>query len=195
MTYGYRLNIEDIYLDAADRNWEQANSEMTDVRDQDPASAETIIYRAPDTDKGLKSAVQAVVGWAICLEAFVNLAWAQSVAKQMPSSRLNEIAMKQLSTPEKIKEILRNGKVNLDDKSWLVDIKVLFELRNRLVHYKETIEYIGFSFAPPYLKHFEENRMRSYRGALREAVLAVGAIVTVRTDFIHGSFRVVHLEG
>lgn len=103
--------------------------------------------------------------------------------------------MKQLNTPEKIKEILRNAQVHLDDKHWLADIRALFGLRNYLVHYKETIEYIGFAFAPPYLRYFEENRMKAYRSALRDAVLAIGAVVTVRTDFIHGSFKVVHLEG
>lgn len=196
MTYGYRLNIEDIYLEAADSYWAQAKSEMKDVKELDLVTKNVhVSFRAPDTDLGMKSAIQAVVGWAICLEAFVNHAWSQSIAKQMPSSKLNEIAMKQLNTYEKTKEILRNAKIGLDDKPWLADLKSLFELRNYLVHYKEEEEFIGYSFAPHYLKLFEENRMKSYRSALREVVLAIGGVVVVRTDFISGSYKVVTING
>ncbi len=196
MTYGYRLNIEDIYLEAADKHWEHANFEMKDVKELDLVTRKVhTSFRAPDTELGLKFAVQAVVGWAVCLEAFVNHAWSQSIAKQMPSSELNQIVMMQLNTYKKIKEILRNAKVGLDNKPWLADIKALFELRNYLVHYKEKEEFIGYSFAPRYLKLFEENRMKSYRSSLREAVLAIGGIVTVPTDFISGSFKVVTING
>jgi len=194
MSYGYRLNIEDIYLKSADEHWEMAKKEMVEVRDEDPISAETIKFRAPTSSEGISSSVQAIVGWAISLEAFVNLAWNMSVAEKMPSSNLNNKLMRQLSTIEKLKEILRQSEVELENKYWLSELKSLFELRNKLVHFKSTVEYVGFSFAPEFMKDFEEKRMEKYRDSLACAVREIGLVVEVQTDFIEGNYNVVYYD-
>ncbi len=194
MTYGYRLNIEDIYLKSADEHWVVARDQMVEINDENPETEEVTTFNAPTSPEGLSSSVQAVVGWAICLESFINLAWNMSVANRMPSIGLNKYLMKRLSTIEKLKEILKMHEVSLEDKSWLVDLDSLFQLRNRLVHFKDTLEFVGFAFAPSYTKYFEENRMRVFRQALSDAICEVGSIVDMRTDFLNGDYEVVTYE-
>ena len=194
MSYGYRLNIEDIYLKSADEHWAIAKSEMVSVNDEGPVSAKATTFNAPISEKGVSSAVQAVVGWAISLEAFVNLAWNLSISPKIPSDYLNKKLIKQLSTIEKLKEILKQNQVKLDGMGWLSALKELFELRNKLVHYKTTVEYLGFSFAPGFARDFEENRLSNYRAALTSAVQEIGKVVDVRTDFISGKYEVIYYD-
>ena len=190
MTYGYRLNIEDIYIKSADEHWTIAKQEMKEISDEDPATSETRTFRSPTSDKGISSSVQAIVGWAICFESFINSAWNLSIANKMPSSNLNKELMKKLSTIEKMKEILRQNNIALNDKSWISDLTSLFQLRNRLVHFKDTIEYVGFSFAPEFAKDFEENKLNTYRKALNDAIVEVGNAVDLRTEFLHGTYEI-----
>lgn len=184
MTYGYRLNVEQVMLAAADRHWELAKREMREVRDEDVESAKRFTFIAPVTDEGLIAAVQTVIGWAVCLEALANLAWNQSKGENAP---------RHLSSVEKLVKLTKGIE---SDKTWLQEIRQLFELRNYLVHYKEVIEYVGFSFAPPYLKRFEKTKMDRYREALTAAVLDLGAAAGVPVDFVKGGrLKVVYLQG
>lgn len=184
MAYGYRLNVEQVMLAAADRHWELAIREMWEVRDEDVETAKPFTFIAPQTDDGLIAAVQAVIGWAVCLEALANLAWNQSKGTDAPRN---------LSTVKKLIELTEGAQ---SDRNWLEEIRQLFDLRNYLVHYKEVIEYVGFSFAPPYLKRFEKTKMERYRKALTAAALDLGAAAGVSVDFVKGGRpKVVYLQG
>ena len=191
MTYGYRLNIEDIYLKSADQHWSIAEKEMVEVIDSNPATGKIRKFYAPESPEGVSSSVQAIVGWAIVLEGFVNLAWNLSITNKIPSSKLNKFLMRRLETMEKLKEILRQHNVSLNDKSWLSDLKNLIALRNKLVHFKLTTVYVGHGFAPEYTKDFEKNQMSKFRRALSSAIKEVEAVLDIRTSFINGDYEVI----
>ena len=194
MTYGYRLSIEDLYFKSADEHWKIAKKEMSIINDTDPNTVTTKSYRAPISEKGVSSAVQAVVGWAISLEAFVNLAWNLSIAPNIPTKNLNKKLIKHLNTIEKIKEILNLHQVSLENKSWLSELKYLFDLRNKLIHFKSSLKYVGFSCAPDFIKDFEESRLNSYRMATVNAIEEIGKVIEMRTDFLNGNYKIIYYD-
>jgi hypothetical protein len=194
MSYGYRLNVEDIFMEAADSCWEKAQTEMIEIHDEEPKTAQEFTYRAPTTPIGISNAVQAVIGWAICFEAHVNFAWNETIAEKIPSPKLNKSLLRQLSSLEKAKEILKFANESLENKTWISGIKDLFELRNQLVHFKEPIQYTGFSFAPKFARDFKEEKLKRIRASLHDAVIDLSKAANIRFEFINGSYEPIHYD-
>jgi len=194
MAYGYRLNVEDIFIEAADSCWEKAKYEMQEIHDEDPKTAKTFVYRSPVTPKGISYAVQAVIGWAICFESHVNFAWNETIARKIPSPELNKTLLRQINSIQKAKEILKFSNISLEDKTWIPGIKNLFELRNQLVHFKEPIEYVGFSFAPKFARDFKEENLNNIRTSLHDAIVDVSKAANIRFEFINGSYEPIHYD-
>ena len=125
MAYGYRLNVEDIFLKHADECWIRAEKNMVLVKDEDAPTAKDISFIGPRSEECVSDCVLAVTGWAICLEAYVNLAWNTDIqTKDLKDELRSE------STYNKIKYILRVNDIDRSDKNWLAGIKQLFETRH-----------------------------------------------------------------
>lgn len=77
MTYGYRLNVEQLLLKNANESWLKASKLLVSVKHSDPETAKDITLISPnfDDEKTISLCIEAVLGWAISTEAFVNLAW------------------------------------------------------------------------------------------------------------------------
>jgi len=184
MTYGYRLNVEDLFLKHADECWNHAQKSMVEISDEKPETGEGIVFIGPKGEKCVSQCVQAVVGWAICIESYVNLSW-----NSYEKTRTEPEKLKALSTYEKIKCILKYADIDLSDKYWLADIKELFLQRNHLVHYKETITYYGFTFAPKYQKDLSKSKLSRYRKAVEQAIMAIGSVAGIETKLLRGEYE------
>src|SRR5690554_8180849 len=85
MTYGYRLNVEQLMLRRANNKFDEAKKRMVDVPDSVPESGEPYFFKGPglEDDETIALCVEAFLGWAVSFEAFVNLAWnSHPVAKE-----------------------------------------------------------------------------------------------------------------
>ena len=184
MTYGYRLNVEDIFLKHADDCWHKAKTNMVKIKDTIPETGKQIVFIGPEEEECVSQCVQAIVGWAICLESYVNLSW-----NSFEKTKNNPEQIIKLNTYEKIKKIFRYANIDVSKINWLVDIKELFLQRNKLVHFKETITYYGFSFAPEYQKDLSKANLKKYRNALEKAIKKIGSITGLDTKLLRGKYE------
>jgi hypothetical protein len=183
MAYGYRLNVEDIFLQHADKCWKKALKNMDMIEDQDPETAKGFTFLGPKKKKSISNCVFAVTGWAICLESYVNLAWNTNETTQNKKDLFRE-----KNTVEKLKYILKEDGIDLSDKNWLSGIKDLILARNNLVHFKEVIEWVGFSFAPKYQKDLSQENLQRYRDALEEAIRLLSTTAGVEARLLKGDY-------
>lgn len=190
MAYGHRLNIEDIFFELAERNYNIASGLSGMVRHDSEDGLEDLSFRGYPTDEGLAAASIAVVGWATALEAFTNLAWNATIANSLPEGKIRDMVIKQLSTPEKLGEVLRSFKVDLGLLTWWPNIKNLFQLRNELVHYRHQVVYQGFCFAPLISRRLSEASLVSVREAAVIAIRELGTHCSLRTGFLDGEYEI-----
>ncbi|REJ78748.1 MAG: hypothetical protein DWQ47_04700 [Acidobacteria bacterium] len=186
LTYGIRVNVEAIFLDSADQEWEQAKRHLSSGEYVDEESGELRNARLPDSRESFGYSIRAVVGWAICLEAFMNLAWNNSEEERLPEKYRHESALKELRTKDKIRTILKAYDYDLGQLTWLDDLYKLIKLRNRIVHFKDEVAYVGYEFAPPFSLEFEESRMISFRNALGEIIASLDSRLNLKTGLPDG---------
>jgi len=74
---------------------------------------------------------------------------------------------------------------------WKGGVRELFELRNRFVHFKDGVKYLGFAFASPIQKELREAALQQMRDAVGLAVadIAVG-YPPMRTGFLRGRYQI-----
>ncbi len=189
MTYGYRLNVEDIFLKHADDCWHQAELNMSEIQDEIPETGEQVVFVGPINEECISQCVQAIVGWAICIESFVNLSWNSYISTKNDTENL-----RRLSTYDKIKHIFKEANIDMGDKYWLADVKKLFSQRNKFVHFKETITYYGFSFAPEYQKDLSRKNLTTYRFALEQTIELLGTISGVDTKLLNAEYELFYYD-
>ncbi|WP_206598053.1 hypothetical protein, partial [Sulfurovum riftiae] len=98
MAYGYRLNVEDVFLQHADKCWAKALKKMEEIEDEDPETGKSFTFLGPKRKKSISNCIFAVTGWAICLESYVNLAWNTD-----DKTKNQKDEFKQKNTHEKLK--------------------------------------------------------------------------------------------
>jgi hypothetical protein len=190
MSYGHRLNIEDIFFELAERNYSIASGLAGMVRHDSDDGLQDHSFRGYPTDEGLAAASVAVVGWATALEAFTNLAWNEKIADSLPEGKIRDMVIKQLSTPEKLGEVFRSFQVDLGLLIWWPNIKNLFQLRNELVHYRHQVVYQGFCFAPVISRKLTEASLVAVREAAISAIRELGIRCNLRTGFLDGDYEI-----
>lgn len=188
MSYGYRLNIEDIFFQLAELQYKLASNLVGMVSDVSDDGNTNLAFRGYPTDEGLAAASIAVVGWATALEAFTNLAWNTTIAATLPEGKIQDVLIKQLSTRDKLGEVLRSFGVDLGQLTWWPDIEMLFRLRNELVHYKHKVVYQGYSFAPVIMKRLSEAALARVRNSATRAIREVGTLCDLRAGFLDGEY-------
>ncbi|MGF1713331.1 hypothetical protein L4D08_00260 [Photobacterium chitinilyticum] len=184
MSYGYRLNVEQLLLKNANESWLNASKRLVAVSHSDPETAKDITLISPDFDdeKTISLCIEATLGWAISTEAFVNLAWQNS-----PSTvGLDEREFK--GTVAKIKHLCKTNGLNYGSFKWRDHLVELFKLRDYLVHYKEPITYIGFSFAPKYQRDFCRQNMENYQLAVMSLMEELGRKLGMDISFLAGEY-------
>jgi hypothetical protein len=188
MSYGHRLNLEDIFFELAELNFKTASQIAGTVPDGSQDGGKNCSFRGYPTDEGLALVSISVVGWATSLEAFTNLAWNNTVAPQIPQGKIRETVIKQFSTPEKVKEILLHKRVDLGQLNWWSNMQELFALRNELVHYRHEVVYQGHSFAPVISRKLSEKKVLAVRQATISAISEIGKQCGLRIDFLDGNY-------
>lgn len=140
LSYGYRLNVEQLLLKNANKSWLEVAKNLVSVRHSDPETAKDVTLMSPefDDEKTISLCIESVLGWAIATEAFVNLAWQNTPS----TSGLDEKQFR--GTVDKIKYLCKTNEINYGSLKWRDDLVELFKLRDYLVHYKDPITYIGF---------------------------------------------------
>lgn len=184
MTYGYRLNVEQLMLRRANNNFDEAKQKMVEVPDSVPKSGKTYYFKGPgfEDDETIALCIEALLGWAISFEAFVNLVWhAHPVTKE-------ENERSSGSTIDKLKKLYKISGFPYGDSSWRAGIKDLFDMRNYLVHYKDPVVYIGLSFAAKFQHDFSEISMQRIQRDVLCALKEIGDLFGVETGFIDGDY-------
>ncbi|PSV23507.1 hypothetical protein C0W44_01570 [Photobacterium leiognathi subsp. mandapamensis] len=185
MSYGYRLNVEQLLLKNANKSWLEAAKKLVSVRHSDPETAKDITLMSPafDDEKTISLCIESVLGWAIATEAFVNLAWQNTPS----TSGLDEKQFR--GTVDKIKYLCKTNEINYGSLKWRDDLVELFKLRDYLVHYKDLITYIGFSFAPKYQRDFCSKNMEKYQSSVMSLMEVLGGKLGMNISFLAGEFE------
>lgn len=185
MTYGYRLNVEQLLLKNANESWLKASKLLVSVKHSDPETAKDITLISPnfDDEKTISLCIEAVLGWAISTEAFVNFAWQNTSS----TAGLKERQFK--GSVEKIKYLFNTNGINYGSLKWRDDLVELFKLRDYLVHYKDPITYIGFSFAPKYQRDFCRQNMEKYKSAVMSLMEVFGGKLGMDVSFLAGEYE------
>lgn len=197
MTYGYRLNVEDVFFRMADREYERALAGMDELANGLDRGGSPRLFVGPASDESAASCVLAVVGWAVGLEAFVNQVWNLSVAPRIPTVSLRKKLLRTLSTPEKIEAFLQLSGCGDSRPDWISGVAQLIELRNKFVHYKQDVSYTGFEFAPRTifdLRREKLDKLREMTGLAVEYLAAACAGAQLRTEFVDGQFELAFSE-
>lgn len=189
MSYGYRINVESIFLKHADECWQRANKNMDDIEDENPKTMERSTFKGPKTEQCISDCIFALTGWAICLESYVNLAWNTC---DKTKDKTEDLKIK--NTSDKLKIILKENNIDRSDKNWLANIKELFIKRNDFVHFKEVVKYAGFTFAPTYQKDLSLKNLQNYRNALEEAINLLSTTVGLEAKFLDGNFELFYYD-
>ncbi|EOW9310190.1 hypothetical protein ACN258_003593, partial [Vibrio cholerae] len=182
LSYGYRLNVEQLLLKNANKSWLEAAKNLVSVRHSDPETAKDITLMSPafDDEKTISLCIESVLGWAIATEAFVNLAWQNTLS----TSGLDEKQFR--GTVDKIKYLCKTNEINYGSLKWRDDLVELFKLRDYLVHYKDPITYIGFSFAPKYQRDFCRENMERYQSSVMSLMEVLGGKLGMDISFLAG---------
>jgi hypothetical protein len=174
----------------AEQAFESAEEQAGEIVDADNNGRDaTFIGYA--TDDALAQAALAVVGWAACLESFINLAWNEAIGGKLPSSRINKQLLKTLSTMDKAKELLVLHNEDPSKLAFWSKLQSMIEIRNRFVHFKDNVVHQGFEFAAPWERELSQVHCREIREALLEVVQLIGKHVNLDTSFTSGKFSIV----
>ncbi|MCG9777200.1 hypothetical protein [Photobacterium damselae] len=190
MSYGYRLNVEQLMLKNANEKWQKAFDQFVSVRDSVPETGVDFYINAPDThdDSTISLCIEAVLGWAISAEGFINLAW-----QTCPHTKqIDERDYK--STISKIKHLCKVNDINYGSLSWRDSLSQLFELRNSLVHFKVPITYVGFSFAPKYQQDFSDINMLRYQKSVISLINDLGKKLNMDVSFTSGNYELFYYD-
>lgn len=190
MSYGYRLNIEDVFFRLAEEHFEKASQQVGVVRHDSAEGDKDESFRGYPSDEGLAAATVAIVGWATALEAFTNIAWNDIIAQTIPEGTIRDLAVRHLNTHEKLAEVLKSLDVELGTLSWWTGIRDLLRLRNEFVHYKHEVVYQGFSFAPPISRKLSESAVLAARVSVVDAIRETGRLCNLRTSFLDHDYEV-----
>lgn len=184
MTYGYRLNVEQLLLRRANDKFDEAMKRMVEVPDSAPESGESYYFKGPglEDDETIALCIETFLGWAVSLEAFVNLVWnSHPIAKEENERSYG-------STIAKIKRLYKLSGLPYGSAKWRDGIQDLFDMRNYLVHYKESVAYVGFSFAAKFQHDFSEENMRKTQCAVCCAIKEIGELLGVEVKFVDGDY-------
>lgn len=184
MTFGYRLNVEQLMYKRANYKFEKALSKMVEIPDSTIEKGERYYFKGPslEDDDTVALCIECIIEWAASLEAFVNLVW----MKHEISSQEDERGY--LSTIAKIKCLYKREKLLYGDAKWRDGIEKLFALRNYLMHYKESITYVGFSFATKFQHDFSERNMVKINNDVCLSIKEIGCFFDVDYSFIDGGY-------
>ncbi|WP_025557944.1 hypothetical protein [Vibrio parahaemolyticus] len=190
MSYGYRLNVEQLMLKNANEKWQKALAKFVSVEDSVPETGADFYINAPGMhdDNTISLCIEAVLGWAISAEGFVNLAW-----QTCPHTKqIDERDYK--TTIGKIKYLCKMNGINYGSLSWRDSLSQLFELRNNLVHFKVPITYVGFSFAPKYQQDFSDTNMLKYQKSVISLINELGTKLNMDISFTSGNYDLFYYD-
>lgn len=184
MTYGYRLNVEQLMFKRANASFEAAREKMIDVPDSVPETGKPYFFKGPgfEDDETIALCIEAIIGWAVALEAFVNLTW----TSHPKTKGINERSAG--STIDKLKKLYKAEGLSYGDLVWRCGIHDLFEMRNYLVHYKDLVVYVGFSFAAKFQHDFSEKNMHKIQEDVICALKDMSSVFHVDAGFVGGNY-------
>jgi hypothetical protein len=190
MSYGYRLNIEDVFFRLAEEHFEKASQQVRMVRHDSSEGDKDESFRGYPSDEGLAAAAVAIVGWATALEAFTNVAWNNTITQTIPEGTIRDLVVRHLNTHEKLAEVLKSMRVELGSLPWWTGIRDLLRLRNEFVHYKHEVVYQGFCFAPPIARKLSEATVLAARTSMVAGIREVGRLCNLRTSFLDRDYEI-----
>ncbi|MDD0801233.1 MULTISPECIES: hypothetical protein [Acinetobacter] len=186
MTYGYRINLEQILLKRADEAWSSIKNDFKMVPDSDPITGQSKNFLGPEFENEvvILTCVDCVLGWAITLESVVNLVWITNEKTQ----KIDERSIRG-GTIEKFKELCRLNQIKTDNINFIKNLKTLINVRNGLVHYKKPITYVGFSFAPQYQHEFSFKNMNAYQTSVHSLIKFLDQHFGMDSSYINGEYK------
>lgn len=186
MTYGYRINLEQILLKRADETWSAIKNDFRSVPDSDPITGKSKNFVGPEFENEIVilACIDCVLGWAITLESVVNLVWITSKNTQ----EIDERSIRG-GTIKKFEKLCELNKVKTDNIDFIEDLKKLINVRNGLVHFKEPVTYVGFTFAPKYQHEFSLKNMDTYQTSIHSLVKFLDQQFGMDSSYINGEYK------
>lgn len=168
----------------ANDNFESARKKMVDVPDSVPETGKPYFFKGPgfEDDETIALCIETIIGWAVALEAFVNLTW----ASHPKTKDINERSSG--NTIAKLKKLYKAEGFAYGDLVWRCSICDLFEMRNYLVHYKEKIDYVGFNFAAKFQHDLSERNMQKIQEGVVCALKDMSVVFNVDAGFVDGNY-------
>ena len=163
---------------------------LVPVQHSDPETAADIELICPgfEDDKAVSFCIEAALGWAIATESFINLAW------QSNPNTVHLDERKFRGTIDKIKYLCKTHKLDYGSFKWRGDLVNLFKLRDYLVHYKDPITYIGFSFAPKFQRDFSKENMAKYQISVASLMEVIGSKLEMDISFLAGDYELFYYD-
>jgi len=185
MTYGYRINLEQILLKRADEAWSFIKDDFKSVPDSDPITGQSSDFIGPEFENEavILACIDCVLGWALTVESSINLIW-------ITNEKTQDIDEKSIRGGPivKFKELCKQNEVKLDTASFIADLKKLIAIRDELVHFKKPVTYVGFSFAPQYQHDFSLENMNRYQKGVHSLIKFLSLNFNMKSDFLYGKY-------
>lgn len=185
MTYGYRINLEQILLKRANEAWASVKEDFRLLPDADPITGESKNFYGPEfeNDVVILACIDCILGWALSVESSINLIWiTNEKTKNMDEKSIRGRPV------AKFKELCRHNEVKLDTANFIADLKMLINVRDELVHFKKPITYVGFSFAPQYQHDFSLENMNRYQKGVHSLIKFLSLNFNMNSDFLDGKY-------
>ncbi|HEY1084279.1 MAG TPA: hypothetical protein VGE29_18580, partial [Prosthecobacter sp.] len=133
----FHFSSDGIFYRIAEEHYQQACAQTGTVqREIAPGTFST--FNGFPTEEGLGHAMAALVSWTTAIEASVNFLYEDHVKDFVPAGMVRKLALRNLNTVSRLKEVLINKSSNPRTPLWWDDLRDLFHIKNELVHFETT---------------------------------------------------------
>lgn len=216
MSYGYRLNLEPIYISEAKKSLDKAlvfRSYLENISDDFLNISNFILTLkrhyfvkansiSGDVYMDIESLmygelVKAVIFTTLAYEAYLNLIYRKSDIWLNDSTRMEDEIFNYLKNTKR-REVFRKSfeKIHQDSRRFQKAIDILeklYDTRNLLVHYKSGVTYQGFSFKTQLEELLEYEKVENYFKVLNNFIVETSELFNIDSKEFY-SQRVIFLS-
>lgn len=129
------FSTDGIFFKIAEEHYRQACTQAGEVtREITPGNIYT--FNGYPTEEGLGHAMAALIGWTTAIDACTNYLYAEHVRDHVSPGVFRKLAMRNLNTVSRLKEVVINESSDPRTPSWWDDLVDLYHIKNELVHFE-----------------------------------------------------------
>lgn len=202
MSYGYRLNLEPVYIGEAKKSLDKAlvfKGYLENMKDESLNASNYILtlkrylfvkFNSISGDVYMEveslmyaELVKAVIFTSLAYEAYLNLIYRKSDNWLNGSTRMEDDIFNYLKNAKR-PEIFRKSfeKIHHDSRKYqktIGKLEELYKTRNHLIHYKSGVTYQGFSFKTQLEELLEYEKVENYFKVLNNFILETSPLFDI----------------